>query len=84
MTTLHQRLTALESTGAPSLVRALVRDIVSPGYLGSPRVRAEFYGLTLSRDEGEPEDAFRARAVEAARAAAPRGTLARLALYGEQ
>jgi hypothetical protein len=84
MTTLHKRLTALESSGARSRVRALVREIVNPGFSGSPRVRAEFYGQTLLRGDGEPEEAFRVRAIEAAKAAAPRGQITHLKLLGAE
>jgi hypothetical protein len=57
----------------------------NPGFIGSPRVRAEFYGQTLHRLDDEAEDAFRLRATAAAKAAAPAGcTGVLLILHGAE
>ena len=82
MTGLHQRLTALEQSATPRRVAAVLRSIVAPGALDAPRVRADFYGCTLMRKAGETDEAFQLRAIAAARAAAPVGSIPRLCLSG--
>jgi hypothetical protein len=79
---LQQRLAALERSAQPSRVVVILRSIVEPGALHAPRVRAEFYGCTLKREAGESDEAFQLRAIAAARAAAPAGTIPRLCMSG--
>ena len=82
MTGLHQRLAALEQSATPRRVAAILRSIVEPDALDAPLVRAEFYGCTLMREAGESDEAFELRAIAAARAAAPAGTIPRLCMSG--
>ena len=82
---LETRLTALEQKAAPSTgPRVLILSGINPGFLDSPRVRAEFYGQTLHRLDDESEEAFRARAVEAAKAASPTGRMVQLTMWGAE
>ena len=82
---LETRLAALERKEAPAAgPRVLILCGINPGYADSPRVRAEFYGQTLHRLDDETEEAFTARAAEAARAAAGPGRMAQLSMYGAE
>ena len=72
---LESRLQELERSASVSALGPRVLEVwpTNPGFVGSPRVRAEFYGHTLHRLDDEAEDTFRARAAAAAKAAAPAG-----------
>lgn len=85
---IERRLTALEAFRAGvrghRRITAIVHSIVSPDFLHSPRVRAEFYGQVLHRLDDESEEDFERRAVAAATAAARAGVLPCLELVGAE
>jgi hypothetical protein len=62
----EDRLSVLKRSTAPQTVPAILRSIVESGALDAPPNRAEFYGMTLERQEGEGGEAFERRAFEAA------------------
>jgi hypothetical protein len=82
MSGLQQRLAALERSAQPSRVAVILRSIVEPGALDAQRVRAEFYGSTLDRAPNESDQEFELRAIAAARAAAPAGSIPLLCMSG--
>lgn len=78
---LERRLADLESRGRVSREPwVIVRRIVTPDSAHAPPAQAEFRGQVLMRHEGEADDAFERRAIEAATAAAPADSVPRLLL----
>ena len=85
MPSLDARVTNLEAKAARPAPRRRVFIVspTNPGFIDSPRVRAEFYGQTLHRMADESEEDFRQRAVAAATAAAT-GHSVDLTLWGAE